>query len=89
MKGKSDDYANEEVLSNFRRMTRFCQLLNISPARSPADCARFLMMLKIDRWCNLVAKGTNPKNESVLDTVIDLHNYCDLAYACELDEVKS
>lgn len=88
MKGKSDDYANEEALSNFIRMHLLCNILGINPSRSPADCARFLMMLKVDRWCNLINTKSNPKNESVLDTVIDLHNYCDLAYACDIDESK-
>jgi len=82
---KGHDYATDDVLSNFKRMSKLCELLNIIPARSPADSARFLMMLKVDRWCNLVGSGKKPKNESVKDTVIDLHNYVDLAYGCDID----
>ncbi len=40
----------------------------------------------MDRWCNLLNKGTPPKNESIRDTVLDLHNYIDLAYACDIEK---
>ena len=82
---KGDDYATEDVLSNFKRMNVLCQTLDIDVRRSPSDCARFLLMLKIDRRCNLARKGKKPENESVFDTILDLHNYVDLAYACEID----
>jgi len=81
--GKGDDYAGEDVLANFKRMNQLCSLLGIDTSRSSGDCGRFLMLLKVDRWCNLINKGTEPKNESLLDTVLDLHNYIDLAYACD------
>lgn len=85
MLGKAEDYANTDVLANFKRMSIICETLNINPGKSPTDCAMFLMLLKIDRWCNLRNKGTEPQNESVKDTINDLHNYIDLAYACEVD----
>ncbi len=88
MGGKRQDYATEDVLSNFKRMSEVCRLLDIDPRRSPADNARYLMMLKVDRWCNLARKGTPPVNESVRDTIHDLHNYIDLAYACEVDRCE-
>ena len=86
--GKGEDYAGEDKLSNFKRMSLLCQILDIQPQRSPGDSARFLMLLKVDRWCNLVKKGTPPYFGSVRDTILDLHNYVDLAYACELEEKK-
>ena len=58
--GKSHDYATDDVLSNFKRMSQLCNLLNINPARSAGDCGRFLMLLKIDRWCNLMNSGKTP-----------------------------
>lgn len=85
MEGKSHDYSGEDTLANFKRMWEISELLDIDPRRSPTDCALFLLVLKIDRWQNLRRKGAQPKNESVLDTVYDLHNYVDLMYACELD----
>ena len=81
---KSEDYAGEDVLANFKRMNQLASLLGISTEKSPTDCALFLALLKLDRWCNLRKKGvTKPRNESIKDTVKDLHNYIDFAYACE------
>ncbi len=87
LNSKGHDYSTDDTLSNFKRMAKLCEILNIDVQRSPADCARYLMILKVDRWCNLVGSGKKPKNESIKDTVIDLHNYVDLAYGCDI-EVK-
>lgn len=83
---KSQDYANDDYLSNFKRMHIMCNTLNIDPRRSPADCALFLTLLKLDRWTNLRNKGTAPQNEGVIDTIYDFHNYIDLGYACDVEE---
>jgi len=80
---KSHDYANKDALANFKRMCQLCKILDIDVGRSPADCALFLLVLKLDRWCNLRSKDTKPSNESIKDTILDAHNYIDLAYACE------
>ena len=88
MNGKSADYADEDALSNFKRMNELCKSLRINTSRSPWDCAMFLALLKIDRWCNLTAQGLDPANESIWDTMLDLHNYLDIAYACQCDTVK-
>jgi len=85
---KSADYANEDALANFKRMHILCAAMNINTTESPTDCALFLVMLKLDRWQNLRNKQAKPKNEAVKDTILDLHNYIDLAYACELEGVK-
>lgn len=85
---KGDDYADEDTLSNFKRLNQLCQILDIDPRRSPDACARFLLVLKLDRWCNLVRKGVEPLNETFYDTILDLHNYIDLAYACGIDGVE-
>ena len=83
---KNKDYATGDFLSNFKRMNQLCKILDIDVRRSPGDCARFLMMLKVDRWCNLLSKEQSPQNESIKDTVLDLHNYIDLAYACDIEK---
>ncbi len=80
---KNKDYATEDFLSNFKRMQKLCEVLDIDVRRSSGDNARYLMLLKMDRWCNLIRKGTPPRNESIRDTVLDAHNYIDLAYACD------
>lgn len=76
--GKSQDYATDDVLSNFKRMNKLANTLDIDPRRSPLDCAMFLLVLKVDRWNNLKNKESIV-NESIRDTVCDLHNYVDLA----------
>lgn len=83
---KSADYAGEDVLSNFKRMSQMSKLLRIDPARSATDAAWFLALLKFDRLTNLAAKGVEPKNESVKDSYHDFHNYLDLAQACSVDK---
>ncbi len=83
--GKSHDYATDDVLSNFKRMNILCKTLDIDVRRSPGDCARFLQVLKLDRKCNLLSRGVEPKNESIKDTVMDEHNYIDLAYGCDIE----
>lgn len=85
---KSKDYANEDVLANFKRMSYLAGTLGIYPHVSPADCALFLALLKVDRWTNLRRKGASPKNESVKDTVMDLLNYVELAYCCDVEITK-
>lgn len=84
--GKTHDYATDDVLSNFKRMNKMCQILNIDPRRSPGDNARYLALLKLDRWCNLANKKDVPQCEKLNDTKLDLHNYIDLGFACEIDE---
>lgn len=83
---KGHDYATEDILSNFKRMGELCNLLGIDTSKGSWDCAMFLVLLKLDRWCNLRRKEDSPQNESIEDTVKDLHNYTDLAYGCQKDE---
>ena len=83
---KGQDYADEDCLANFKRMNTLCKTLDVDPRRSPIDCALFLALLKVDRWQNLRCRGNDPKNEAIIDTVLDLQNYLDLAYTCSLEE---
>ena len=88
MWSKRHDYADEDALANFKRMQQICHILDINPQQSAGDCARFLMMLKIDRWCNLLKRSEEPANESMRDTLLDLHNYIDLAYASDYEPLS-
>lgn len=83
---KSADYADDDVLANFKRISLLAKLLDIDVRRSPGDYARFMVLMKLDRWCNLKSKGVSPKCESVKDTVCDKLNYTDLAYACDVED---
>lgn len=77
MQGKSNDYATDDVLSNFKRMASICAIWNINPEYSAADAAMFLLCLKLDRLNNL-KNGKPISNESLWDTIVDAHNYLDL-----------
>jgi len=44
----------------------------------PHMVVMFYKLLKIQRECNLVFSNKEPKNESLLDTLIDGSNYDDL-----------
>lgn len=82
---KGADYATEDVLSNFKRMADAVKILRIDPT-TPYGIALVYAMLKIDRLCNLLSKGTKPQNEALRDTVDDLKTYMDLLEACLYEE---
>ena len=83
MVSKSADYAGDDVLANFKRLSEAARVLRIDPGKDPGSYALFMVLMKLDRWQNLRVKGSKPNNESIQDTVIDLHNYTDLAFACD------
>lgn len=74
---KTHDYATEDCLSNFKRMSQLCSLLRVNVGTSEG-VALFYILIKLDRLCNLLQKGVGPKNESLDDTINDLQNYLDL-----------
>ena len=76
---KTKDYATEDVLSNFKRVSQMIKILGVDPT-VPHGMACVYILLKMDRFCNLVfrQKGIQPKNESVQDTIDDWKNYLDL-----------
>jgi len=78
---KSSDYATEDVLSNFKRVGGVIDAMRINKL-PPRLCYCFTcMILKMDRWVNLLLSAKTPVNESVDDTVKDFHNYIDLTDA--------
>jgi len=85
-KTKGHDYATEDILSNFKRMSCIMDAWNID-IHTPHGVALFYACLKIDRLCNLVFSGKSPTNEPLQDTVDDLKNYIDLMEECMI-EVK-
>lgn len=87
MKAKSHDYADADVLSNFKRVAKICRIWGINVA-TPAGCAEYLAVLKLDRHFNLKAQGKDPANESVDDTFLDLANYLDLLRAILHEEAE-
>lgn len=76
---KSQDYATEDALSNFKRVGQIIEIMRIKQLPGPLCYIFTLIILKIDRWINLILKDNTPQNEPIDDTVSDLHNYADLA----------
>ena len=84
---KSADYATgDDALRNFKAVANICGDLELDVQYDPAACALFLLIVKLARYCNLRDTGEPPKNEAIMDTILDMHNYLDLAYACDIDE---
>lgn len=70
LKLKGEDYAGEDVLSNFKTAGA-----NIGIS-AELQCLS-LIATKVARLGNLL-KGKSPNNESVEDSILDLSNYTDL-----------
>ena len=77
LKLKGEDYANEDVLSNFKTAGA-----NIGIS-AELQCLS-LIATKVARLGNLLS-GKTPNNESISDSIIDLSNYTDLLY-CLVNE---
>ena len=56
-----------------------CRTLDINPGSRLEDTALYFIIHKLQRLCNL--RGREPSNESILDTMDDIHNYIDLTTA--------
>ena len=77
LKLKGEDYANEDVLSNFKTAGANCSI-------SAEQQCLSLIATKVARLGNLLS-GKTPNNESVSDSILDLSNYTDLLY-CLVNE---
>lgn len=86
-KKKSHDYADEDALSNFKRVSAICKLLRVDVG-TPSGAALFHLIHKMDRIQNLLAKKVKPENESLKDNLLDAQIYLDLYKANLIDEGK-
>lgn len=77
LKLKSEDYANEDVLSNFKTAGANCGI-------SAEQQCLSAIATKVARLGNLLS-GKIPNNESISDSILDLSNYTDLLY-CLVNE---
>jgi len=77
LKLKGEDYANEDVLSNFKTAGANCGI-------SAEQQCLSLIATKVARLGNLLS-GKTPNNESISDSILDLSNYTDLLY-CLVNE---
>lgn len=84
-KAKSHDYAgDDDTLQNFKVVAAMTKALGL-PIEEPWAVAMWFKLTKIQRMVNLMKKGVEPKNEGLLDTVMDDRQYTLLGYACYTD----
>lgn len=84
---KSHDYADSDVLSNFKRVSKIAKEYRFDFS-SPSEYALFMACLKMDRIMNLFKGDKKPENEAIEDSFVDLLNYCLLSYICYKDSIK-
>ena len=81
---KGNDYATQDVLSNFKMAGNIANQKANNP--SAINCLN-LIATKVARLGNLLSSEGDIKNESVEDSVLDMANYTFLLY-CLLKEVE-
>lgn len=86
-KKKRHDYADTDVLSNFKNVSAAAKALGVD-VTTPTGYSLFMVLLKIARLTNLINNNKTPNNESIEDTFQDGINYFKLAYCCNIDETS-
>ena len=74
IESKSNDYADADVLSNFKIVSEIVKLSKIN-TELPEGYAMLMVILKIVRIWNLKTSGKPPENESLMDSYKDGNNY--------------
>jgi len=88
IKLKGNDYASEDILSNFKIVSNVVKTIGID-STTPEGYATLMVILKFVRIWNLKTEGKDIKNESLLDSYEDAINYLKLAYCCEVENNNS
>lgn len=86
-KSKGEDYAGEDVLSNFKNLADACKALQID-ITTPVGVSLFFQVHKIARISNLLQSGKIPNNEGIDDSFLDDINYAIFGYLNWLDQNK-
>lgn len=75
LEGKNNDYGSDgDALQNFYRVSHMAHVLNVD-TRTPEGYCMFMVLLKIDRICNLCFPAKQAVNEAVADSCDDLLGY--------------
>lgn len=83
---KANDYAeNTDVLANFKRISLMAKILGVD-ITTPNGYAIFMVLMKLDRICNLIFKDKQAANESIHDSIQDLIGYANLLAALISEE---
>jgi hypothetical protein len=80
MLSKGNDYANEDRLSNFKLAGSICGL-------TPQQNCLSLIATKVARLGVLLKEKSEPNNESIEDSLVDMANYTLLLIMILKDEV--
>jgi len=80
MLSKGNDYANEDRLSNFKLAGSICGL-------TPQQNCLSLIATKVARLGVLLKEKSEPNNESIEDSLVDMANYTLLLIMILRDEV--
>ena len=86
---KRKGYATDtDCLENFKVMAQLCKIHKVD-ITTPEGVALFWIIHKMQRRCNLMAKGmTTAAAESINDTDLDMLNYMDLLRAIEVEKAE-
>lgn len=89
---KGHDYANDDILANFKATADVCKALEKNDMSIDITTAHgvalYYGLLKMLRRLNLYTKKVDPLNESLQDTFLDASNYIDLEKECYLDSLE-
>lgn len=85
---KRHDYADIDVLSNFKGVSAAAKELGID-VHTATGYSLFMVLLKIARLSNLLNSGKTPNNEAIDDSFFDGINYFKLAYCCFIDKKEN
>jgi len=87
MAKKNKDYSNDDsVHDNFMVQSLLCSILGVDIG-THMGAIEFLILFKIHRLFKMAQSDGKPANESVKDTVVDLHNYIDLLLTASMEDV--
>lgn len=88
LRRKAADYAaDDNVLKNFRTVGAAIRLFGINP-QTDIGYAFVMLLVKVQRLCNLIFTDKEPQNESIDDSFKDLLGYIFLIYAIYTEDYR-
>lgn len=82
---KANDYATQDVLSNFKRLSAAAKALELD-VTTPLGYALFMCLMKLDRINNVTKNHKQVKNEGIEDSFVDLWGYAILGLGLFLED---
>ena len=83
---KNDDYASsDDIFRNFEAIAELCKHYNVD-VTTRVGVKQFFVIVKFDRYMKMDVQSTEPKNESLLDTIVDELNYLVIGEGMRLEK---